>query len=518
MDASPALPERVPLWEPALLALLWGLGLALPALSRGELLGHGATDLYPSVWGLWAFAQAQPGLPAHTPLLGFPEGMGFYYSAPIKGWLATPLLPLLGLTATWNLLTVAARVATVMAAWLAGRAWGLGRSGALVAAAAFGCAPFFHGYAVEGIAEGTDGWTLALLVWALGRRRHLLGAGLLALTLLSSWYLGAVGCLLSLMAGLRDRRALLSLVGGIALVSPALSRFAEAFPAGQPLPDDIRAAMGAPLRLPRPGLLPGLNPFALNAYLGFLLGLSALVAAWQARRSRWLLLLALVPALLSLGEGPWYDLPPFSALRFPYRWHAATLALLALAVGQLADRKGWPLLGPLIALEGLLLSPVEPLIPGADPRIPALYAAVQGPLLELPGPVALPPGQINPARLRSRYLLYFQTGHGGASPWVPDFNGVGAEGDHSLVAPFRGWDRLEVAAHGLDPEPALTAAHLDALRAAGIHQILLQERELGDGPARRLAAALVALGAEERGREAGRRLLRLPPGTTQPPR
>ena len=114
--------RREGLYAALLLALLWGLVPALPALLQGELIGQPYTDLYPAVWGLWGFAQAQPGLPGHTELLGAPGGMGFYYSSPLKGWLAWPLIPLIGLAPTWNLLTVAARIGTVMAAWLAGRA------------------------------------------------------------------------------------------------------------------------------------------------------------------------------------------------------------------------------------------------------------------------------------------------------------------------------------------------------------------------------------------------------------
>ena len=102
--------------------------LLLLLLLAGDLLGHGHTDLYPSVWGLWAFAEAQPGLPNRTELLGFPQGMGYYYSSPIKGWLAALLLPIFSLPATWNLLVIAARIATVMTGYGAARAWGVTRN------------------------------------------------------------------------------------------------------------------------------------------------------------------------------------------------------------------------------------------------------------------------------------------------------------------------------------------------------------------------------------------------------
>ena len=90
------------LWPICVLAVFWAIGPAVPALLEGQLIGHGHTDLYPSVWGLWAFANAQPGLPNQTPLLGFPDGMGYYYSSPLKGWVAAGLLSALDLPTTWN--------------------------------------------------------------------------------------------------------------------------------------------------------------------------------------------------------------------------------------------------------------------------------------------------------------------------------------------------------------------------------------------------------------------------------
>lgn len=474
------------------------MGPALPTLARGELIGHPYTDLYPSVWGLWGFAAEQPGLPGRTALLGFPEGMGFYYSSPLKGWLATPLLPLLGLTASWNLLTLAARVGTVMAAWGAARAWGAKGPGALAAAAVYGASPFFHGYAVEGIVEGTDGWTLALWALAVGRRRWGWSILAFAATVLSSWYLGMVACLLTLLAGLWDRRAWLGFLGLI-LVFPALWRFATAFSGASPLDEAVRDAMGASLALPTPGAGAGLNPFAITTYVGWLCAAAALLS-----RTRWPLLAA-IPALLSFGVGPVYDLPVAELVRFPYRWHAGTLLLLAPAVAALADRRRLWWLGPAIALEGLLLSPVEPLLPGASAEIPAIYARVDRPLLDLPGPVALPPGEHNPSRPRARYLLYFQTGHGQPSPWVPDFNSVGVTQEDALSA-WRAWDRLVARA----APDALAEGAVSTLAERGVGYIMLQQAELGPARARALGAQLTRQGAQLLDQDGERALYGLP--------
>lgn len=404
-----------------LLALVWGVGPAWNGLLAGDILGHGHTDLFPSIWGLWSFAQEQPGLPNQTALLGHPTGMGYYFSSPIKGWIATLTIPMFGLVTTWNGLLIAARMATVITSWCAARAWGLGEKGSLAAAALYGCSPFFHGYAVEGIVEGTDGWTLALWVWALGAKRFRLAAIPFALTILSSWYLGMVACLLLVMAVAWDRRALWS-ASGLLLVAPALAQFVSAFPGTAPLEDGIRAAMGAHLTIPSPGLHDGLQPFAINTYVGFIA-----VAAALSSRTRWTLL-ALIPALLSLGVGPIYDLPVAELVRFPYRWHAATLILLAPAVALTAEEWKWGGWLPiLLVVEGLCLSPVEPILPSTDAAIPAYTSHIDGPVIDIPGPVAMAPGLINRSRGRARYLMYYQTAHGQPSPWIPDFNSVGVQ-------------------------------------------------------------------------------------------
>lgn len=507
LPSSPPTSDRHGAWLALLLALAWGLLPALPALTRGELLGQPWTDLYPSVWGLAGFARSGELLPVHTELLGFPEGMGFYYSSPLKGTLARLLLPLLGLVGTWNALLVAARVGTVLAAWGAGRAWGLSSAGALVVAGAWGCAPFFQGYAVEGIVEGTDGWSLALWAWALGRGRPLLAMACMSLTLLSSWYLGAAGLLLAALATPWRPGAALSLLAP-GLVLPALLAFGGAFPGLAPLADELRAAMGSPL--PRaPGILPGIQPFALTAWVGLLLPLLALRQP--------LALLALIPALLSLGVGPWYELPGLELLRFPYRLHAATLAILALAAGRSVDglaqggpgrRRLVPVLGFLIAAEGLLLSPIEPVLPGAPAEIPAIYAQVDGPLVEVPGPVAMAPGRVNHSRPRARYLLYAQVQHGQPSPWVPDFNGVGVTTEPiPELAALAAWDPLVQAAAPADLAPGTVAG----LRDRGLRLLMLHEEELGARRSRALADALLAQGARLLADDGRRRLFALTP-------
>jgi hypothetical protein len=266
--------------------------------------------------------------------------------------------------------------------------------------------------------------------------------------------------------------------------------------------------MGAPLQIPTPGLSAGLNPFALTTYVGWALGLVTVVAALTGQHR--LLLLALVPGVLSLGIGPWYELPVLSMLRFPYRWHLATLAIVGLAAGRVADQRRWWWLPVLVVTEGLLLSPIEPILPGAPSTIPAIYAQVDAPLLEVPGPVSRPPGEINASRPRARYFLYYQTGHGQPSPWSPDFNGLGASAPSPHLDPFRRFDRLESGA-SWEADARLLAGDLAALRAAGVGLIMVQRDELGARRARVLDASLTELNAALVASDDARSLYRLPP-------
>jgi len=479
---------------PLLLATLWGVGPALPGLLSGDLLGQPFTDLYPSVWGLWWFAEQQPGLPTWTTALAAPDGMGFYYSSPLKGWLAAIVMPWVGLTATWNLLIVLARVATVVMAHAAARAWGLSERGALVAAAVYGCAPFFQGFAVEGIVEGTDGWALALWLWAVGRRRLGWAGFGFALTVVSSWYMAATACVLAVLIG---PRAWAGAAIGLALASPALHGFLGAFPDRAPLDSATRVAMGSSFSIAAPGLSEGLQPFAKTSWVGVLAPVTALLAVRRKLAVAGALLLLVV---LSTGMGPHYEVPPFSSLRFPYRFHAGTLACLALLAGVTADRwrrGAW--LAPLIALEGLLLSPIEPILPTAVAAVPALYADAGSVVLDVPGPVAMPPGTVNRSRPRARWFLYAQTAHDHATPWRPDFNAVGVPSAQ---------DGLD-AVRALDPLTGLDApTRLDLPTA--IDSVMLHHRGLG----RRLRTARTLLEAEGwvlHGRDGERTLYRRAP-------
>lgn len=426
--------ERIQL---AVLALMWAVLPATPALLSGDLIGHGGTDLYPSVWGLWSFAEAQPGLPIWTEQLAAPTGMGFFYASPLHGWAAWPLLPMIGITATWNLLLIGSRLASVVAAHWAARAWGLNPNGALMAAAVYGCSPFFHGYAVEGIVEGQTAWALPLWLGWLALGKHRLGGLGFALTVISSWYMAATACILAVM---NAKKAWRSGIIGLLLATPILWAFLHAFPEREALDPDVRRMMGTQVGTWVPGLTEGINPFAKTSWLGFIaLGL----ALTQALRRPRMVVAGAVFWFLSMGIPVIYELPLFSSLRFPYRFHAGTLVILAYLAGHAVAHSRWALVATgLVVTEGLLLSPIEPILPSASSAQHEVYTGLEGKtLLDIPGPIAKAPGLHNPSRPRAQWFLYGQVGHGLATPWAPDFNSVGAQNnEHPDISALRALD------------------------------------------------------------------------------
>ncbi|MBM4392073.1 MAG: hypothetical protein FJ090_13205 [Deltaproteobacteria bacterium] len=477
-------------------ATLWAIVPCLRPLLAGELVGSPYTDLYPSAWGLAVFAMAQPGFPLSTSLFGAPEGIGFYYSSPIHGWLGAPLFHLFGPVVAYNGTLLLARAATVLAAygWL--RSLKLGVLPGLGGAMVYGASPFFHGYTVEGIVEGIDGWALPLWAWMLSRQ-HTIRAGLaLFLCIFSSWYLGMVACGLAALWGLTDRRARYSLGLGLVLALPFLWAFAGAFGGNEPLDDAVRLAMSAQLAIPTPNVASPPSPFAINTYLGF----STVALSLLGLRARPMLgLSALACLVLSTGRGPWWDLPVFEMVRFPYRWHAGTLLCLAPLVAHAASRVPW--LGFVPWLEGLLLSPISVLVPGAPVDVPALYDRVSGPvLLELPGPYGTAPGERNLSRPRARYYLWAQLTHGAASPWSLDFNGIAHPDERpiaSLLAPLRCLDTAQVKLRGACDE----SPNWQALRAAGVTQVMVHGDQLADTEETALRQSLEAAGAAPLGTE-----------------
>jgi hypothetical protein len=485
-------------------ALAWAILPAAPALARGELIGHGLTDLYLQAWGMWFLGTHAPLVPTHTTLFGFPDGMPIYVQSVWKGWVSGLFLPWLGVVGTYDLLTIVSRALTVGCAFHAARAWGLRDGGALVAAAVFGASPYFQGYSVEGIAECMDGWPLALWAWAVARERTVASILATAMCVVANFYLGAAACLLAVLAFPLRRKAPLSLAG-IVLAYPAIVAFLHTLVGGTgtPLTTDVRAAMGAHVAFHEPGSFQSFHPFANTTWVG---GIAVVLAVVSRSRLAWA---ALVPFALSFGGTPVYAMPVFSLLRFPYRWHAATLAILGLAAGRGADRfrmRTGVALALAIVAEGLALSPIEPILPGADGTVPRIYAQVAGPLLELPGPLVRAPGEPNPSRPRLRYVTFFQTGHHQPSPWLLDLNGLMHGGPRSLDFLWP-WDPES----GENPT-AVPADLVGRLQALGVRDVMVQTKDMGRDRAQPLLRGFRAQGASQIGNDGERVLLRLPDG------
>ena len=152
-----------------LLALLWGIGPCIPALIHGELIGMHHTDLFPALWSLWGWNMPQTSW-VHTELLGYPHGMGWYPPSIGRSAAAQLLMPFVSLPLIHNLFTVCSRIACILLSFWCARQWKCTPAGSFACAALFGCAPFLHGFAVEGIIERQDARTLALWLGLVARK------------------------------------------------------------------------------------------------------------------------------------------------------------------------------------------------------------------------------------------------------------------------------------------------------------------------------------------------------------
>ncbi len=464
-----------------ILSFCWSLFPMLPALMSGNAVGSPHTDLYPSIWSLWAFWSPLTDLNS-TGLLNHPEGMGWFPGSPLKALLVGPLLLFLSPAGAHNLLLFAARFLGPLLAYRAAKAWGLRENGALTVAAGFGCAAYFHGYAVEGIIEGTDGWALALWAWAAGARKRAWMALSLGICILSSWYLGAACCLLAFIASVHDKKIAWSFLG-LTAAAPVIFLFGQAFSGMSPISDEVRFAMGAKAGISMPNWLTPENPFAINNYIGWALAGAALLSKKR------ILLWALLPIALSSGWSFIYSFPGLELMRFPYRWHSATLLIISFAAAHYADQKNLRWLPWLIATESLALSSISAIIPGAPSEVPQAYMDVSGPVLDIPGPFAMPPGKINPSRPRASRFLYAQTQHQQPIAWAPDFNSMNTQIQSDLDV-WRSWDPLHNG-------PALNPSkeNIDKLTAQGIRHLVIHRDWLGKNRAGRLEKILESLGS-----------------------
>ena len=412
-----------------LLILAWVFIPAIPTIVEGNLLGSPYTDLYASVWSLH-IPYLDPSSIFHTSWINYPQGQQIYSSALLKAPFAWLLSPFLSPSASYNLLLLCSRLAGPIISFCALRAWKFSPLASFSFAVCYSMAPFFHGYAVEGIIEGIDAWPLPLWLWTCAGSSKLKQSLSFALCILMSWYMGACVCMLALIFSTRHPRILYSF-GGLALACPWIYVFIHTHPSLGEIDLNLRLQLTAQLDIPTPNLLSPSNPFAKNTYLGWVLPLLCLGSRFS--------LFALIPLALSFGIGA--DWPLLSAMRFPYRWHGATLFILAFALAKVVEKKPHPLIPLVLLFDFLFLSGVDLIIPSSQATIPKVYKHIEGPVLDIPGTFYVEPGKNNPARQRNYYLLYGQTIHQQVSLWQHDFNALNPYED-SILEPWLYFDPL----------------------------------------------------------------------------
>ena len=399
-----------------LLGFLWALIPLLPAFWKSSIAGSPYTDLYPSVWSLWAVGDwLSNGF--KLSLLNYPEGQNWYPSALILGVIAQPLYFLLSPAWVYNLLLFFSRFLGTISFYFAGYAWTKNERTSEFFMVLVACSPFIHGFSVEGIIEGTQIWAMGFWLYAIGSKRYRLGILFFWLSLLSNWYFGAVSCLLCLLLGLKDRKIWLSFLGLIPAL-PFILLFFSTLSSSAQIPGEIIQMMGFQWGIPAPNIISKPNPFAISTYLGWIPLI--LLITCKNRASLWIL----IPFLLSLGLPFLYQLPILSFFRFPYRWHLGTLIILGWTLSKhpWVQQRSW--LSLILMMEYLLLSPIDLLLPKSASHFPDYLEKIDAPVLDIPGPLSRPAGQINPSRPRMKYLLYYQTKHQQPIGWGLSFNGL----------------------------------------------------------------------------------------------
>lgn len=465
-----------------LLVLLWGIGPCIPALIHGELIGMHHTDLFPALWSLWAWGMPQTSW-AHTELLGYPDGMGWYPPSIARATVAK-LVPFVSLPLLYNVFTLCSRVGSIVLSYWAARQWTCSPAGSFAAAVVFGCAPLLHGFSLEGIIEGQDAWTLPLWIGLIAKGSPVAVALSFALVVASSWYAAACGILLLCLILPFKRNALWS-VFGLLLTTPLIHSFLQAWPGAEPFSPDIAQKMSLSIQAHQ--------PFWIDTSMLALTGCTSLIAICVALKKSSVNILFLVPSVL-LSLGLFHDLPVVNLMRFPYRWHLATLVVLCALLAPTIKDRFW--LGWLIFAEQIFLSPLSPVLPHSKVSVPELYDSVDKPLLHIPGPCAQPAGKNNPSRRRASEFLLAQTHH--QQPLINrgDFNGL----ESSSLSWWLTWDPLS-------QDPAVQPDRADLMDNT---LILVHHGWLGRR-GEKLEKKLEELGASEIGRDRLRTLWFVPP-------
>ncbi len=458
-------------WLHLILALAATWPMALHPFSR--MVGHPDADVWNHAWGPWWFwtRLSSGALPWHTDLLHAPSGGTLWFIDPMGATLGAPLVPILGIVGTWNLLilgylaaaswgarSLASRITDETSAWLAS------------VAVLFG--PYLLSEVHNGISEAVN-VAPALVALGLGDRAFregerrdwiLLGIALAMTALGSAYYLLAVGVVLAVWAVPWTLRR------------PAASEWASAA-AGGAIAGAGAAAVGTcmwasiqasdalvfrsdapgetlelhnavdPLTYLRPGGFQSVDlaewgeAFLHSGYLGWLLVILAALGLRSTRRWDWLAGIA-VSLTVGLGSylfiaGAYVEVGAGSRLALPHRFLTALLPPQALTHSLRLAMPGIALVGALAAAglaslapskRGLLVAAAladllwsNPLPLATTPPLESGYAAW---IAEQPGAgiVLDLPANVGNTMATSRYAVQQGT-HGRPIPYRPDVRG-----------------------------------------------------------------------------------------------
>lgn len=518
----------------------FALGVAVVAFGRVWLpsgaptvLGRPEGELRDHLWLSWLFARElwdRHGLPLHTKLAGFPNGLSVYPLDPLHQGAITLLEPALGIVAAVNVVAFLLFAVLVYGGQKLAASAGAGVPAELVCGALAAISPAFLGAFADTQTEGmASGWLLLLLAELFADSPRPWRAALWGCLLLAtSPYLAhgvALVCGITWIARRFPLRPTLPVIATALLLGGTLwttetgaggaitARAAQLTSAARP-PRATPLGVEAPPPLPNDGVVrhvasyPGAAETGPRRAAPWCLAALLLVAA-RDRRARLPAALALAYAAVAAGnrfggngEAVGFLTPYEAFWRWmplaKYAWKPAQYAVPATAFALLAIARGWP----------------------RNPRTPAWgwvaaavgVAAVVEATLRGPTPLPLPASTLHPLEVWSNLhkgsgaviefpcrdrgvpghppvadVLLGPLWHGRALGETPN---RGAAGVHERVlASLEG----AITGHGPRQGRPLSAA-LAAANEAGFTELLILGNVLGPEATLRLGSALVAAG------------------------
>ncbi len=406
-----------------LLSLCWAIFPTIHVIWEGGVLGSPYTDLYPSLWSLWAYPNSDW---TYTTLLNYPLGMGWYPPSILHVALAYPLHFFFTTSTIYNYTLILFRFLCPLLSYFAARSWNFSKEGSTVISVLFACSPFCQGFAVEGIIEGLTAWTIPLWLYFCGRKHRFGMIFSFALCCISNWYFGACICVMACFLSVQYRFVGWSFFG-LFLVMPFLLMFLDAWQDIPTIDEAIRQSMGISWQ----GFLPsieGNTVLAKNNYLSWI----AIVMIIQFR-SRYTLLL--IGSIL-LSNNILGSLPLFEQIRFPYRFHVITLICAGCLIAPNTNK---PWFAYAIFIEQILLGGMIFQIPTQSIQPEGNYSSVDKPILHIPGTYGMPAGKPNPSRMRFGEILLAQMQHQQPLMNRGDFNSLEGQWDDPNI-----WLRQDV--------------------------------------------------------------------------